>query len=64
MDVGEAEIPSLETVRQLGMIETQQVQKGRMQVVDVDLVFCHIESKIIAFAKGDARLNPPSSQPH
>ena len=39
MDIGQAEIAALETIGQLGVIEAQQVQQRRVQIVDVDLSF-------------------------
>ena len=38
IDVGEAEVAAGVAVRQLGVVEAHQVQQGRVQVVDVDLV--------------------------
>jgi hypothetical protein len=35
VDVGEAEIPALETVGELCVVETQELEKGGVEVVDV-----------------------------
>ena len=35
MDVGEAEIPALETVGELCVVETQELEEGGVEVVDV-----------------------------
>lgn len=39
MHVGEAVVSALESVDQLFVIKTEQVQNGRLQVVDIDGVF-------------------------
>ena len=39
MHIGEPVVAALETVRELLVIEAEQVHDGRLQIVDVDLVF-------------------------
>ena len=39
MDVGQAEIAALEAIGQLRVVEAQQMQQRRVQVVDVDSSF-------------------------
>ena len=41
-NVGQAEVPALEAVRQLCVLQPHEVQDSRMQVVDVNLVFNHV----------------------
>ena len=52
MHVGQAEIAALEAVDELGMVEAEQVQNGRVEVMDMDLVRGGIEAKLIGFAPG------------
>jgi len=47
VDVGQAEIASLEAVGELGVVETQQVHERSVQVVDVDLVLDHPEAQVV-----------------
>ena len=47
VNVGEAEVASLETVSQLGMIEAEQVQDRGVQVMDVDFVCSRMKSKLV-----------------
>lgn len=46
-DIGEAEIPAAETVSQLFVIKTQQVQNGCLEVVHMDLVFNGLLAELI-----------------
>ena len=42
------------------MIESQQLQHGRVQIVHVDLVLRHVEPQLVAFADASCRaLMPP-----
>lgn len=36
MDVGEAEVPALEAVGELFVVEAEEVEEGGVEVVDVD----------------------------
>ena len=47
MHVRQPEIAALEAIRQLGVIETEQMQDRRVQVVDVDFVLDDVESKLV-----------------
>ena len=48
--VREPELASLEEVSQLLVIDSQQVQDGRLQVVDVDAAFDDVESVVVGAA--------------
>src|SRR5262245_12325420 len=64
VDVGEAEITTLKTVGQLGVIEAKQMQKRRMQVVDVNPILDHIETQIIGLAQRYPGSDAAAGQPH
>ena len=54
MDVGEAEVAALEAVGQLRVVEAEQVQDRRLQVVDVDLVLDGGEAELVGLRRGSA----------
>src|SRR5262249_45062713 len=62
--IGQAEVAALETIGQLGVIEAQQVQERRVQVVNVDTVLDGVEAELVAFAEGKAGLGAAAGQPH
>ena len=43
-DVGQTEIAALETVSELGVIETEAIENRRVEVMDVNFVFDYIEA--------------------
>ena len=49
-DIGEPEVSTLESIGQLGVIETENVQDCGVQVVDMDAVFDHVESQFVALS--------------
>lgn len=51
MHIGEAEIAALKTVRELQMIEAEEVQNGRVEIVHVDFVLRRVEAKFVRFAE-------------
>jgi hypothetical protein len=62
--VSQPEIPALDLIGQLGVIEAQQMQQGRMQIMDVDLIFHHIEAKFVGLADARTRLDATARHPH
>jgi len=54
--VRQADIAALEAVRQLGVIEAQQVKDGGVELVDVDFVLHGVEADVVTFGEGEARL--------
>ncbi len=64
MNVGQAKIAALETIGQLLVVETEQVEDGRVEVVDVDFVFGRIEAEVIRLAEGEAGFRSAAGQPH
>ena len=43
----QAEVAALETIREFRVIETEQVENRRVQVVDVDFVLRHVEAEVV-----------------
>src|SRR3954469_24407110 len=64
MHVRQPEIAPLKAISQLRMVKTQQVQKRRVQIMNVHRVLRGIEPKLIRLAQSQARLHTPSSHPH
>jgi len=61
--VGDAEVSPLELVGQPGVIEAQQVQDRRFQVVDFDRVADDVVREIVGLTMSLARLDPAARQP-
>ena len=64
VDVGEAEVPALEPVGQLGVIKPEEMQQSRVQVMDMHLVLGGVEAEVIRLAQGQAPLHAPARHPH
>src|ERR1043166_4084999 len=62
--VRQAEIPALEAVGELLVIETEQVQNGRVQVVDVYSVFSDVKTEFVGFTDGHSGFDAAAGQPH
>ncbi len=63
MNVGQAEVSTLEAKRQAGVVESQQMQQRGMQVVDVDRVADDVESEFVCFAMNIPAFDTTASQP-
>src|SRR5262249_55039660 len=61
--IRQAEIASLEAVRQLQVVEPEQVENRRVQVVNVDRVLGHIPANLVALADDLAALNAAAGRP-
>src|SRR5262245_19709592 len=61
--IRQSKITSLETEREFRVIEAEQVQDCRVQIVDVDFVFDHVETEIMGLADSDAAFDAPHCQP-
>src|SRR5439155_14419742 len=60
--VRQSEIAALETEGQLCVVEAEQVQNRRLQVVDMNLVLHHCEAEFVRLAVGDAVFQAAASQ--
>ena len=64
MHVCQAEIATLETIRQLRVVNAEKVEDCGMQIVDMDFVFDCIESKVIGLTVDDSWFDAPASHPN
>ena len=64
VDVGQPEVAAIETVRQLLVVETQQVKDGRMQIVDMHAVLDSMVTEVVGGAVNHAALDAASREPH
>ena len=62
--VGQAEVAAGVAVRQLLVVEAQQVQDRRVQIVDVDLVLDGGEAELVGRAVDVPALDAAAGQPH
>ena len=56
MDVGQAEVAALEAVGQSRVVESQEMQDRRVEIVNVHGVARDVESELVRLAVGDSRL--------
>ena len=59
MDVGEPEVATRVPVGQTLVIDTEQREHRRVEIVDVDLVFECVEAVLVGRAVGESRLDAP-----
>ena len=57
VDVGEAKVAALVTIDESLMIESQQVQNGGLEIVNMHFVLGHRETQFISFSKADPALD-------
>lgn len=60
MNIGELKIPSLKTVCQSLVIQSQQMENGGVKVVNMNPVRAHLKTKVIGVTKCDAWLDTSS----
>ena len=63
-DVGQAEVAALELVGELFVVDPQQPQHRRVQVVHVDGILDDVVAELVGAADGHARLGAAAGQPH
>ena len=64
MDVGEAEVAALESRGELGVIEAELVEDGRVEVVDVDFVLDCVKAEVVGLAVVDTAFDAAAGEPH
>src|SRR6266480_2287808 len=64
VNVRQPEIATGVAVRKFFVIETQEVQDGRVQVVHVDHIFGSLKPKFVGGTIDRAALDPAAGQPH
>ena len=50
MHIGQSKVAALEMIGEFGVLDPEKMQDGRMQIVDVYLVFDRVEPKFVGFA--------------
>ena len=64
MDIRQAEVPPCVTVSKFFVVETQQVENGRMQVVNMDYILDRLEAKFIRRAMNVPAFDTAAREPH
>lgn len=64
MNVRQAVVAALEFVGQFSVIDTQQVQQRRMQVMDVDFVFSYVVANFVCRSDRLSGLDATTRHPH
>jgi hypothetical protein len=62
--VGEAETAALKFVSQLGVVETEQVQNGGVEIVNMNTIPDHVEAQIVGLSHHQAGFDAAAGQPH
>src|SRR5688572_26412924 len=64
VDVGEPEVAAAVEVSQLRMFHSQQMQNGRMQIVNVHAIFHSVVAELVGGAIRDAAFDSAAGHPH
>ena len=64
MDIGEAEIPALIGVDQSFMVDAEEVENGRIEVVHVDRITGDVVGEVVGFAVDVALFDTTAGEPH
>ena len=64
VDISEAEVPARVAVGEVLVIDSHEVENGRVEVVDVDFVLHGGEAKFVGGAVGHASFDSPSGKPN
>lgn len=64
MHIREAVVAALETEGELLVVEAEAMEDCRVQIVDVNLVLCYVEAKLVRFTDSHARFDTAACQPH
>src|SRR6476660_8891465 len=62
MNVGQTEIATLESIRELFVVEPKQLQDGGLKIMDVDFITGDGESEFIGFPITDAMFDTPARE--
>src|SRR5262249_32264088 len=64
VNVGQTEIAPLKTISQFLVIESEQLQDRRVQIVNVYPVLDGVETELVSLTDRDAGFDPTARQPH
>src|SRR5688572_22632404 len=62
-DIGQAEVAALIAEGQPLVLQAEQMQQSRVQIVDVNRIFEHASPQVVGLADGDSGPNAASGQP-
>lgn len=63
MNVGQAIVATLYPKRESSVVESQQMQQRRIQVVHMHRVLCHVETEFVGRSIGNARFDTSTREP-
>src|SRR5579863_797438 len=63
-NIGQPEVAATVTVRKLCMVDSQQIENGGVNVVDMHRLVDHLPAEIIRRTVGHSALDPATGQPH
>ena len=63
VDVGEAIVAALEFIGELFVIDSEEVEEGGVEIVNVDGVFDGVKADVVGLAVGDAGFHAAASHP-
>ena len=63
-DVRQAEVAAAVAIGELGVVDAEQVQHGRVQVVDVHRLLDRLEAEVVGRAVDRSALDAAAGQPH
>lgn len=64
MHVGEPEVSALKTVGQPGVIKAEQMEQGRIQIMNMDWLLDNVEPQIVRSPVDGSRLDSSPCKPH
>ena len=64
MHIGESEVAALGAEGKLSVVETEQVENGGVEIVDVDFIFDGVEAEFVGFAVLDTAFDAAAGHPH
>ncbi len=64
MHIREPKVAALEAIREFRVIEAEQMQNRRVQIVHVNFVHRRVETEIVALADGHAAFHAAAREPH
>src|SRR5262252_9469849 len=62
-NVGQTEVAALEPERQFGVVDAEQVQQRRLEVVDVDRVLGDVVTEVVRLTVARPRLDAAAGDP-
>src|SRR4029077_12588574 len=64
LNIGQAKIAALKAIGEFRVIKAQQMQQGRVKVVDMDLVLYDVEAEFVSFPQTNSGFEAAPGHPH